>query len=125
MKSTVKEFKELLQFLMYMDSLYSLMDHMSDYIVNYSALSSKLEVQFFYIVKMFDSIEKDLDFDEEYYSNIISRLQTLVISECKFLIETLNCKSVKIIIGKQISSRTNVLELEVTIKDDIIYRYLS
>lgn len=96
------------------------MDHMSDYISNYSVLSSKSEIQFFYIVKTYDSIEKDLDFDEEYYSNIISRLQTLVISECK----SLQCKKIKILIGKEILEN-NVLELEVVIKDHIIkYRYL-
>ena len=66
--------------------LNSFPEYIPTHIVSINPKTNDLCVSFVY--NTFDLIDKDLDFDEEYYTKIIVNLRRILFNECKMLIET-------------------------------------
>lgn len=65
-----------------MTSINLLFQSVRDYINNYSILEGKSELLITFSYFIYDLIDKDLDFNEEYYIIIIQNLKELVKKEC-------------------------------------------
>jgi len=109
-----------------MENLYDLFHQVSDFIDNYIIVKSNSKLHITYVYKIYDLVDKDLDYDEEYYARIIKNLQNLVIAECKSRIES-NPKitQVSIVIGKQLMKYEKHFETKIEItNDEIIFKQM-
>ena len=104
-----------------MEGLYNLFHSVSDFIETFSIMKSSSEIHVTYIYKIYDLVDKDLDYDEEYYKKFIDNLLTLVITE----LQELRIKAV-ISVGKKVMTQNNICEKEITItQTEIIYKYFK
>ena len=57
----------------------------ADYVNNYMIINNpkKKELRIYYVYMIYDLIDEDLDFDEEFYDNILRNLQTILIETAK------------------------------------------
>lgn len=109
-----------------MIGLINLMTQVPDYIENFVLMSSNKDLILTYVAKSYDLVDKDLDFDEEYYNKVIENLQSLVLVQCKTVLNNLNLTQVKIIFGNQMMRNTTKTVVEILItKDETHYRYPS
>ena len=65
--------------------LTSFPEYVPTHIVSLNSKTNELHVSFVY--NTYDLIDKDLDFDEEYYVKIMENLRKIVFQECKTLVD--------------------------------------
>ena len=67
----------------------------SDFVEKHMIATNKRknELLITFVFKTYELIDKDLDFDEDYYLNMIRTFQKMVETECKILVETQFCSA--------------------------------
>ena len=110
-------------------SLKTLFDSMSSYLNNFIVMESPNgnEVQIMYTVFQYDLIDKDLDFDEEYYTHIIENFKMILSKECMDVVKDNPIARVIVAIGKTIMNKEpSVIENQLVFTKDrvetILYR---
>lgn len=104
-----------------MEGLYDLFHSVSDFIDSFIILQSKLVLHVTYVVKIYDLVDKDLDYDEDYYNKFLINLQNLIIAEC----QAASDKTV-IVAGKKLMKHTSIYETEITLTPaETVYRHFK
>lgn len=92
------------------DSLFlGFSDYVSKYIVSTIPHLKRIHIEFVYLA--YDLIDKDLDFDEEYYSRMIANIKTYVVHDVKNRISTGEFESARITCVKQVMSNDAFIEI--------------
>ena len=93
--------------------LISFSDYISTYIVTTNQKTNELHISFVY--NTYDLVDKNLDFDEEYYSKIMINLRKVLFQECKTLVDSETIQKATIMCSKLVMSNLTTLEHEMTI----------
>ena len=105
-----------------MEGLYDLFHSMCDFVDNFIILKTGTQLHVTYVVKIYDLVDKDLDYDEDYYNKFLANLQSLVISECQ---ATETPKTV-IVVGKKLMKETSIYETKITLTPtETIYKHFK
>lgn len=101
-------------------SLYELFDSITDYVDNYCISYDGLNIHINVTFLSYDLIDKNLDFDEEYYVRLLSNIMEMLQYECKQIMHTCETETIKVVQSLKLMKSYTILQSKIKMRGNTV-----